>query len=244
LPNSEPSDTPGVDSSSGTFDFVLELIDQVIEGVTDDDDPAGSSHRAASVCAAIGGDQRDAGADMEPDQTEGSERRLAVRYDCAICFSTVRHRGQPQADLSAGLATPQGATGQVVSAAGHLPISATNFVPAVAGHPALLQYLASPALTPQARALPRQSLQHTLRDIDAPGPLPGGRNNLATSVAIAILMATQVAQNAAISATTQAQSVYQINDRLATSLRFAVLPALQNQTLSDTLIYHVAVLRS
>jgi hypothetical protein len=150
---------------------------------------------------------------------------------------------------------PQGTQGQAPAApqapnitgmaAGHLPISATSFVPPLPGHPMFEQYIASVPLTAQDQATVRLMLGQTLQNIATFDPnVPVVPNNLASSIAFAIITARSALSNGAqLPDVVQARYLYVVNDRVAVAPLFATLPPLQKQNLSDSLLFEGTMIR-
>jgi hypothetical protein len=120
----------------------------------------------------------------------------------------------------------------------HLPITATDFRPAVNGHPFIEQYLGAQPFTPQQRAAVRQAFaEMSARVAGASRP-----NNLAVSMAAAVCGAIYVIDKRFNDADSD-RYLLAINDRLGASPQFSGMSSLQKQNLSDSLLLQTTVLR-
>lgn len=120
----------------------------------------------------------------------------------------------------------------------HMPMTATDFRPAVYGHPYIEQYLSAQPFTPQQRAAVRQAFaEMSARLAGASRP-----NNLAVSMAAAVCGAIYVIDKRFTEADSD-RYLLAINDRLAGSPQFAGMSSLQKQNLSDALLLQTTVLR-
>jgi hypothetical protein len=120
----------------------------------------------------------------------------------------------------------------------HLPMTATDYTPAVHGHPALEQYLNSQAFTPQQRSTVRQAFdQMSARIASAARP-----NNVAASMAAAVCSAIYTIDPGFSDADSD-RYLIAINDRIGASPKFATLSPLQKQNFSDTLILQTTLIK-
>ena len=142
-------------------------------------------------------------------------------------------QGQPGAQNAR---PAQGAT--PLSGGPHLPISATDFVPARAGHPVVDQAMANLALTPEQRLQLRNAVDETFRLIAA----RYRGNNVAVAVAVAYATATLVASGADMNDRQIQELVFTVNDTLARNPRFAAMSAMQKQNDADGLIFQSVVI--
>jgi hypothetical protein len=176
-----------------------------------------------------------------------SSSSTLIQNSMSTIISQQARTNQQLRQLSGGQGTaPQAPAGTgAAAAAGHLPISATSFVPLVPGHPMFDQYMASVPLTPQDQATIRQHLAQTLQNISTFDPnVPVVPNNIASSVAFAIVMArSALANGVQLPDAVQARYLYVVNDRLAMSPTFATMPPMQMQNLSDTLLFEGTMIR-
>ena len=126
---------------------------------------------------------------------------------------------------------------------GHLPITATDFVPARPGHPFVDQAIAGmTALSPDQRAQMRNSAEEMFRRVAT----QYRANNLAVSVTVAYAAASLTLNGTDMNAQQTREFVFNVNDQLARHPRFASMTALEKQTESDRLIFQtfaIAVLR-
>jgi hypothetical protein len=118
----------------------------------------------------------------------------------------------------------------------HLPPAATDFTPALPGHPFVEQYLQSQPLTDEQR-------QVILLDFDemaARTARDARPNNLAASMAMAICGAIYLTDSRFTDADSDRYYVF-LNDLLGASPDIAAMSALQKQNLSDALILQITV---
>ena len=139
---------------------------------------------------------------------------------------------------------PQGpATASPAMPVGHLPITATDFVPARPGHPFVDQAIAGmTALTPEQRVQMRNGAEDMFRRVAA----QFRANNLAVSVTVAYAAASLTLNGTDMNAQQTREFVFNVNDQLARHPRFASMTPLQKQTESERLIFQtfvIAVLR-
>ena len=127
-------------------------------------------------------------------------------------------------------------------AGSHLPITATDFVPMQAGHPAVDQAIADLAITPEQRLQLRNGVEEMFRRVAA-----GYRgNNVAVAVAVAYATATLAMNGTEMTDHQTRQLIHDVNDRLARNPRFAAMSAVEKQNDADRLIFQsvvIAVLR-
>jgi hypothetical protein len=125
----------------------------------------------------------------------------------------------------------------------HLPITATDFVPARPGHPFVDQAIAGmAALTPEQRVQMRNGVEQVFRRVAT----QYRGNNLAVSVTVAYAAAQLTLTGTDMNAQQAREFVFGVNDQLARHPRFATMTALDKQTESDRLIFEtfaIAVLR-
>ena len=137
---------------------------------------------------------------------------------------------------------PQGA-GPAAASVAHLPITATDFVPARPGHPFVDQAIAGmTALTPEQRVQMRTGAEEMFRRIAT----QYRGNNLAVSVTVAYAAALLTLNGTDMNSQQTREFVFNINDQLVRHPRFASMTSLEKQTESDRLIFQtfaIAVLR-
>ncbi len=124
----------------------------------------------------------------------------------------------------------------------HLPITATDFVPARPGRPFVDQAIAGMALTPEQRTQLRNGAEEMFRRVAA----TYRGNNVAVSVTVAYSAAMLTLNGAEMNAQQTREFVFGVNDRLASNPRFALMTAQEKQNESDRLIFQgfvIAVLR-
>lgn len=119
----------------------------------------------------------------------------------------------------------------------HTPMAATDFVPAVNGHPAVEQILRSMPLTAEQRtALARAFMQMSGRIATAARP-----NNLAAAMSADICLAILTVDHRFTDADSN-RYLAAINDRLSSSPQFAAMSGAQKQTLADSLIFQTTMI--
>jgi hypothetical protein len=133
--------------------------------------------------------------------------------------------------------------GPVASSGGHLPITATDFVPPRPGHPVVDQAIAGmAALTPEQRAQLRNGAEEAFRRVAT----QYRGNNLAVSVMLAYGAASLTLNGTDLNPQQAREFALAVNDQLARHPRFATMTALEKQNESDLLIFQtfvIAVLR-
>jgi hypothetical protein len=126
-------------------------------------------------------------------------------------------------------------------AVNHIPMTATDFVPIVRGHPAVDQILFSMPITPRQRAQLRLEFAD-MSDRIASGMRP---DNLAVAMSYDMCMATMaVDDRVANDLTGDCYHLAAVNDRLGSSPQIAAMSDLQKQNLSDTLIFQGMMIQS
>jgi hypothetical protein len=125
-----------------------------------------------------------------------------------------------------------------LSAAPHLPITATDFVPVQQGHPAVDQAIANLAITPEQRLQLRNGVEEMFRRVAA----NYRGNNLAVSVAVAYSTATLALNGVDMSPQQTRELVFRVNDKLARDPRFATMSQAQKQNDSDGLIFQSVII--
>ena len=120
----------------------------------------------------------------------------------------------------------------------HLPITATDFVPAQRGHPVIDQAIGTMALTPQQRAQLRQGTEEMFKLVAS----QYRNNNFAVSVTVAYATAMATLNGTAMSAQQTRELVFAVNDTLAPHPQFAQMSALQKQNESDWLLFQSLII--
>jgi hypothetical protein len=150
-----------------------------------------------------------------------------------IITNQARTNAQAQ-QLAQGQGTPNPAL------AGHLPITLTDFVPVLPGHPFIDQHLATAPLTPQERALVQKSVNSTYAELNDGSH--GRPNNLATAMFQAINMAKSTLRNCNLgNPDANLQMLLRINDRMAMAPQIAAMSPAQKQALSETLLFQASL---
>jgi hypothetical protein len=137
--------------------------------------------------------------------------------------------GRPAA---AAPAVPAPAGGQ------HLPITATDFVPAQPGHPVVDQAIVGMAITPQQRIQLRQAADVMFNRVAS----QYRGNNLAVSVTVAYTTAMAALNGSAMTAHQTRDIAFAVNDAIARHPQFVQMSALQKQNESDRLIFQSLVI--
>jgi hypothetical protein len=118
----------------------------------------------------------------------------------------------------------------------HLPMAATDFTPALPGHPFVEQYLQSQPLTGEQRFVILQDFGEMLaRTAKEARP-----NNLAASMAMAICGAIYLTDSRFTDADSDRYYAF-LNDVLGASPEIAAMSGLQKQNLSDALILQITM---
>jgi hypothetical protein len=133
-------------------------------------------------------------------------------------------------------ANVQGSSYPTPVVAHHLPMTATDFTPALPGHPFIEQYLQSQPLTNEQRAALRQAFGEMSSRI-AKDVRP---NNLAAALATAVCGAIYLIDNRFTDADSERYYVT-INDRLGAAPEIAALSPMQKQNLADAWILQITV---
>jgi hypothetical protein len=142
--------------------------------------------------------------------------------------------GQPAPQNSAQ-ATPQYAPAPV---ARRYPISVSDFMPVMPGHPVADQAVAGMQLNPKQRALVHGAVDETFKQVA--NQFRG--NNLAVAMAFAYATA-----NGALTGTTATNQqlrevILNVNDAIARDANFARAPALEKQNTADSLIFQSSMI--
>jgi hypothetical protein len=135
----------------------------------------------------------------------------------------------------------QGASASAVQpapAASHLPLTATDFVPARPGHPAIDQAIDGMSLTVEQRQQLRAQVDEAFRRVAS----QFRANNVAVSVAIAYATSLTTLNGQQVSAQQSQELIYAVNDQLARNSQFATLSAQQKQDESDRLIFQSVII--
>jgi hypothetical protein len=133
-------------------------------------------------------------------------------------------------------ANAQGSNFPTPIVAYHLPMTATDFTPALPGHPIVDQYLQSLPLTDAQRAGMRQAFDEmTARTAQEARP-----NNLAAAMAEAVCGAIYLIDGRFTEADSD-RYYLAINDTLGAAPEIAALSPLQKQNLADAMIFQITV---
>jgi hypothetical protein len=121
----------------------------------------------------------------------------------------------------------------------HLPMTATDFTPALPGHPFVEQYLQSQPLTDEQRF----AIFQNFGEMAARTARDARPNNLAASMAMAICGAIYLTDSRFSDADSDRYYVF-LNDVLGAAPEIAAMSGLQKQNLSDALILQITVAKS
>jgi PDZ domain len=137
---------------------------------------------------------------------------------------------------------PQGASTvgapQFPVATHHLPITATDFMPARPGHPTVDEAIANMSITPEQRKQVHDGVDKTFRHIAT----QYRGNNLAVSLAAAYTTSMITLNNSLMTPQQIQEFIYGVNDQLAQNPQFALLSAQQKQDQSDKFIFQAAMI--
>jgi hypothetical protein len=142
----------------------------------------------------------------------------------------------PQGALqNAPQGAPQYAPAPVVR---HQPINASDFVPAMAGHPFVEQALANMPIDPQQRQVLHGSVDEVFKQV--------ANNFRGNNVAVAMAF-TYATANGTITGTDPneqqiREAILNVNDVLAQDQNFSRMTAVQKQTAADSLIFQSAMI--
>jgi hypothetical protein len=120
----------------------------------------------------------------------------------------------------------------------HLPITATDFVPAQYGHPLVDQAIANMPIAPQERLQLRNAVELMFRRVAA----EYRGNNLAVSVALAYSTALVTLNGSQLNAQQIREFALGVNDTLARAPQFALMSPAEKQNNSDSLIFQTAMI--
>lgn len=127
-------------------------------------------------------------------------------------------------------------------AAQHLPLTATDFVPAQNGHPIVDQAIANMHIALEQRRQLRDAAELMFNRVAT----EYRRNNLAVSVTVAYSTALLTLNGAQLNAQQTREFAFSVNDNLAQRPQFALMSSTEKQNQSDSLIFQavmIAVLR-
>ena len=122
--------------------------------------------------------------------------------------------------------------------AGHLPITATDFVPTSPGHPIVDRAISEMAITPEERRQVHGAVDEMFRRIAS----QYRGNNLSVSVGAAYATAMATLNGVQMTQQQGLELIRSVNDQLAQSPSFALMSPQQKQDESDTLIYQTAII--
>lgn len=125
-----------------------------------------------------------------------------------------------------------------MSPARHLPLAATDFVPARNGHPIVDQAIADMPIAPEQRRQLRDAIEVMFNRVAT----QYRGNNMAVSVAVAYSTALLTLNGAQLNAQQTREFVFGVNDRLAQGPQFAMMSSADKQNRSDSLIFQAAMI--
>ncbi len=137
---------------------------------------------------------------------------------------------------STGAPGPASATAP--SQTSHLPITATDFVPARPGHPTIDQAISNMSITPEQRQQLHDRVDERFRDVAT----HYRGNNVAVAVAVAYATSMTTLNASQMNPQQSLEFIYGINDQLAQSPKFALMTAQERQDESDQLIFESVVI--
>jgi len=120
----------------------------------------------------------------------------------------------------------------------HLPITATDFVPAQYGHPVVDQMIASMPIAPNERLQLRNAVELMFGRVAS----EYRGNNLAVSIALAYSTALFTLNGSQQNAQQSQELILGINDALAQAPQFARMSSIEKQNNSDSLIFLTAMI--
>jgi len=174
------------------------------------------------------------------DLMRGSDAHVPVELQGDPRYQAYRRCMQGQSSPQNGQSTTSGAPS--FPAGPHLPLTATDFVPAQRGHPVVDQAIVNMALTPEQRQRLRNGADELFRRVAT----EYRGNNVAVSIMVAYVLATATLNGAEMNAQQTREFVFSVNDKLARDPRFAQMSSLEKQNNSDGLIFQgliISVLR-
>lgn len=133
----------------------------------------------------------------------------------------------------AGAAAPQ-----AMASGRHYSLTATDFIPAQAGHPAVDRQIAAIPLSPEDRA---RLLKQINGAFDYFAKKYRG-NNLAVSISVAFDVASFTLNGTRMNNADVQKLIFELNDAMAQSPQFAQMSDADRQTNADTWIMEVAIL--
>jgi hypothetical protein len=141
-------------------------------------------------------------------------------------------QASPQSMGATPGAAPSLPTGQ------HLPLTATDFVPAQHGHPVVDQAIAGMSIAPEQRRQLRDAIELMFNRVAT----QYRGNNMAVSVAVAYSTALLTLNGAQLNAQQSRDFIFGVNDKLARGPQFAQMSATEKQNRSDSLIFQAAMI--
>jgi hypothetical protein len=133
---------------------------------------------------------------------------------------------------------PSSSTSQAPTQTSHLPMKATDFVPATPGHPTIDQAIADLPMSPEQRKRLHEEIDEMFRLIGT----NYRANNLSVSVAVAYTATMTTLHGSQLNEQQSQEFIYNINDQLAHNPKFALLTPQDKQNESDKLIFQTAIL--
>jgi hypothetical protein len=122
-------------------------------------------------------------------------------------------------------------------AAQHLPLAATDFVPARNGHPIVDQAIADMPIALEQRRL-RDAIELMFNRVAT----QYRGNNLAVSAAVAYSTALLTLNGAQLNAQQTRELVFGVNDKLAGGPQFALMSSAERQNRSDSLLFQAVMI--
>lgn len=122
--------------------------------------------------------------------------------------------------------------------AAHLPLTASDFVPARPGHPTVDQAINNMAVTPAQR----QQLHDGVDEMFSRVGSQYRPNNLAVAMAVAYATSMTTLKGSDMNQQQSWEFIYGVNDQLAQNPKFALLSAQEKQDEADKLIFQSAII--
>jgi hypothetical protein len=120
----------------------------------------------------------------------------------------------------------------------HLPITLSDFVPVVQGHPVVDQSIANLQISPDERQRLNNAIDFTFNRVAR----EYRRNNVSVSMVVAYSTALFTLNGSQMNAQQTREFVFGVNDTLARQPKFAMMSPIERQNSSDTWIFETAMI--
>jgi hypothetical protein len=151
-------------------------------------------------------------------------------------YQAYLHCKQGQANPQSVGSTPGGSPSLL--AGPHLPLTATDFVPAQHGHPVVDQAIAGMPIAPEQRRQLHDAIELMFNRVAT----QYRGNNVAVSVAVAYATALSTLNGTQLNAQQSREFIFGVNDKLARESKFAQMSSAEKQNQSDSLIFQAAMI--